>query len=264
MDYADAFKQLKVSKRERKFLGGKACEGYFVYKVVCFGVMSGPLTWGRVAGLCMRITSTIHQREQARIQCFVDDPALTVGGTKAQRTRLILRTVILWLTLGLRLAWKKGARGRNVEWIGARLRPWRSHTKVPGATIGIMPEQVAKLATQCEAIWACGPLIPMILLRQLAGLASWMSSLMPQLAACTAMLWAAAATARNNRVTVEQIRLPITWLHAFSQQNLVSLERHCRFCAPYMTLITFDGSLTGGGATLQSAYAPRRTQRPNQ
>ena len=85
MDYADAFKQLKVSKRERKFLGGKACEGYFVYKVVCFGVMSGPLTWGRVAGLCMRITSTIHQREQARIQCFVDDPALTVGGTKAQR-----------------------------------------------------------------------------------------------------------------------------------------------------------------------------------
>ena len=185
------------------------------------------------------------------------EPALTVGGTEKQRTRLIIRTALLWLMLGLRLAWMKGARGRNVEWIGARVRPWQSPTKVHGVTIGITPEQVAKLAAQCEAIWEHGAQIPVLAVRQLAGLASWISSLMPQVAAYTAMLWAAAASARNNRVANTQIWLPITWLQAFCQQNLESLERHCRLCAPYLTLITFDGSLMGGGATLQVGIRSR-------
>ena len=119
-------------------------DGFFCYRVVCFGIKSGPLLWGRIAALLMRITTAIHTNEVVRIQTFVGDPAITVAGTPQHRCRLLLPTVLLWLALGFKLSWRKGPRGREVEWTGARLTPWTSPTKVPGVTISITADRVAK------------------------------------------------------------------------------------------------------------------------
>ena len=45
--------------------------------------------------------------------------------------------------------------------------------------------------------------------------------------------------------------MPLAWLTAFAFQEFASLERRCRRRRSYWTVITFDGSLSGGGATLQ-------------
>ena len=55
LDFKDAFKQLTIAPVERKYLGGEALGGFFVYTVLVFGIKSGPLIWGRVAALLMRL-----------------------------------------------------------------------------------------------------------------------------------------------------------------------------------------------------------------
>ena len=65
---------------------------------------------------------------------FVDDPVLTVRGTRPARAYIMLRTVVVWLVLGFLLSWKKGQKGERYEWIGAmfskmeitRGSPWRA------------------------------------------------------------------------------------------------------------------------------------------
>ena len=59
LDHVDAFKQLRVQKAERQFLGGSAVNGWFVYCCVLFGVKSGPLAWGRTAAAMMRLTGAM-------------------------------------------------------------------------------------------------------------------------------------------------------------------------------------------------------------
>ena len=72
----------------------------------------------------MRITSLVNEDSNCRLQCYVDDPALTVGGSLAERNKVMLRTIIIWLIMGLKLAWSKGHRGDHGEWVVAYFRPW--------------------------------------------------------------------------------------------------------------------------------------------
>ena len=44
---------------------------------------------------------------------------------------------------------------------------------------------------------------------------------------------------------------PLKWLWYLSENHLSGVLRRCRLPAEYYTLVTFDGSLTGGGAFLQ-------------
>ena len=80
---------------------------------------------------------------------------------------------------------------------------------------------------------------------------------MPQLSAYTAMLWGALASSNSVTVSVTQLRLPRQWLTVFCERNLKVLERHYRRAAPFTAVVTFDGSLTGGGATLQVGVKDR-------
>ena len=179
LDHADAFKQLRVDEAERRYLGGRALNGWFVYCCVLFGVKSGPLIWGRTAALLMRITSAAtHNR--ARMQCFVGDPLTTLWGAEQHRSYTLLMIVVLWLAVGCKLSWSKGSRGRRVEWIGAAIQPWRSATGMPGVTFTITKENVDKIAAQCDDILRSTKPIERAKVHQLAGLATWMAGILPQ------------------------------------------------------------------------------------
>ena len=116
LDFSDAFKHLIIDVDERKYLGGRTMRGSSVATtVLLFGARAGPLLWGRLAAFTMRLTCAVDHRSNARLQCYVDDPALTVGGDADTRARVMIRTVLLWLVIGLKLAWKKGQRGNAGE-----------------------------------------------------------------------------------------------------------------------------------------------------
>ena len=117
--------------------------------------------------------------------------------------------------------------------------------------VGISEDRVEKLRNQCVSLKAQGARVRRKDLRQLAGLAAWLATLMPQLKPFTAMLWAAMYSTKEQTVHANQVRLPIHWLLTFANANFLKIERRVRKPAAYSTVLTFDGSLSGGGATLQ-------------
>ncbi len=256
LDFRDAFKQLKVDEAEQKYLGGSALGGYFVYQVLLFGIRSGPLIWGRVAALTMRITAAALYECPARLQCYVDDPILSIVGPPRKRREIALGTVLLWLVLGFDLSWAKGQYGSQVEWIGAMLRSWTSPTGAPGVTVTLPRDKIAKIAELLDSIDAEGATVKKATLRPFAGLATWVASILPQLNPFCRMIWAAlAALPAENWVYRRQLVVPLRWFRAFTTMSMEPVERHCRYPPEYYTCITFDGSPWGGGATIQFGLA---------
>ena len=251
LDFSDAFKHLRIDKSERKYLAGRAFDGCFISAVLLFGVRPGPLHWGRLAALAMRITSAANMGSNAELQCYVDDPVLCVGGSEDQRMRIMIRTILTWLILGFKLAWRKGQRGNACEWVGAYFRPWEDQG-TRGIIVGITQARAVQLGQKCRTLLMMGETVPKPEVRKLAGLAAWMAGLMPQMNAFTRMLWAAVYSNTEFVVARRQVLLPLRWLTALADRDFGPLERRCRQRASHHMLITFDGSLTGGGATLQA------------
>lgn len=121
LDFADAFKHLRVRKNEMRFLSGCALGGFFVYRTVLFGIRTGPLVWGRMTALLVRPTQALFHSDRRRLQVSVDDPLLVARGTESQLANVFNITLLWWLTLGLKIVWRKGARGQEAEWTGAKI-----------------------------------------------------------------------------------------------------------------------------------------------
>ncbi len=252
LDFRDAFKQLPVHPSEQRFLGGAALGGYFIYKVVLFGIKSGPLVWGRIAAYLMRLTAATIYDLPARLHCYVDDPILTVAGAPAARQRTALLVVILWLAVGGDLSWAKGQYGCRVDWIGATFRPWTTPTGRAGCMVTLAREKITKLAELTEELLAEGALVRKSLLRPYAGLASWIASILPQMNPFTRMIWAALTAQHDaHMVYARQIQVPLRWIKALANVDMGPIERRCARPASYYTILTFDASPTGGGAILQ-------------
>ena len=98
-------------------------------------------------------------------------------------------------------------------------------------------------------------------IRELAGLCSWIASIVPVLKPYTQMLWAAAcAPPAEGESSVflarARVSLPLRWLRAFAEEGLIRQPR--RFpvvCPTEGPVIAFDASLSGGGAVI---YLPCR------
>jgi len=80
-DFKDAFKHLGVHPSECPFLSGTCSAGWFRYNTFLFGIVSGPLGWGRVAALVMRATQSVLQ-DRGQVQCYVNDPLRAVRGDR--------------------------------------------------------------------------------------------------------------------------------------------------------------------------------------
>ena len=94
LDFSDAFKQLHVDISEQRFLAGTCTQGFFAYLRILFGIVSGPLVWGRVAACVMRASQSLTvdddqgqaptddsgqsqaptDNDHLALSCFVDDP----------------------------------------------------------------------------------------------------------------------------------------------------------------------------------------------
>ena len=145
LDFKDAFKQLPVHESERRFLAGtvevNGVPNWFVYNVVLFGAIAGPLLWGRVAALLMRASAAISRISRMTLQCYVDNPIQAFIGTQRERDTTFGVLVLFWLSLGFRLSWQKGARGNHVDWIGARIEFEREEGRVVAVMVTIRREK---------------------------------------------------------------------------------------------------------------------------
>ena len=180
LDFKDAFKQVPIDPSEWRHLTGRALDGYFHYVVLLFGVRSGPLIWGRIAALIMRLTAALVYAVPARLQCFVDDPLLLLAGTERTRRTTAITVILFWMAMGFDLNWGKGSYGPKAEWIGAILQPWTSPTKQSGIAATMPLEKLQKLCRLVDELLK-SPSVDRMALRQFTGLVSWIASLIPQL-----------------------------------------------------------------------------------
>jgi hypothetical protein len=160
--------------------------------------------------------------------------------------------------LGFDLSWKKGQCSTSVEWIGALFKPWFTPSGKFGVSVSIPAEKMERIRAAIEKFLGGSPEIVKIELRCFAGLVAWVANLCPQLNPFLRMVWAAlTANADSSTVYVKQVKMPLSWLLAFTKSVQGPLQRNFRPRATTMTIITFDGSPFGGGATIQIALPIR-------
>ena len=95
--------------------------------------------------------------------------------------------------------------------------------------------------------------VPKAELRSFTGLMTWVANICPQCNAFCRMLWGALTADSKSWTFPKQIRLPLLWLSKFVADQTEPLQRNFRPPSPLHLCLTFDGSPTGGGATLQVA-----------
>ena len=165
-----------------------------------------------------------------RTQCFVDDPLIALAGSEEDRLKHLVFIVLLWLALGYKINWKKGSRGRHLQWMGATISEWLSPSGVHGVSLSISRERIEKLSRTCASILSLQK-VPREELQSLAGLATWLSGIMPQFSAYTAMLWAALNVGKAAALDIEAVQKPVLWLYTVCENNLRTVTRYCRRAA---------------------------------
>ena len=263
-DFSDAFLNLGISERERGHAVVLVKPGvYAAYRGVPFGLASAPLLWGRAAAFIGRVTQAVQSASSHRLQIYVDDPAVVVGGHKKDRDWYLCRTLILWAALGARVALRKVSRGRQVKWIGA------TYTVIAGGIeVAVDQERISRLTQVVQAGLDQKGLI--LKAQSLAGELSWVAGIVPTVRPFVNMIWAAvysieeqakkagaghsASRARpQGSAFATMVRLPLTWFLKFLRGEHGGLRRRRllrdRRARPQWTLRT-DASTTGAGGLL--------------
>ena len=116
-------------KKSRKALGWgsagrrqaaqrQAKDSYKLLPMVSFGSKGAPLVWSRIAAAIGRLTAAMMRRRRGRVQIYLDDPLLHLVGNRQQRCKLLSCVLLVWAACGFRIAWHKGQRGGELDWIG--------------------------------------------------------------------------------------------------------------------------------------------------
>ena len=155
-DFRDAVYTLPLRANEKKYAVVKGGDNkFYLMQVVCFGFACGPVLWSRLAAVACRIAQASITESEGRLQTYVDDPIIVAWGPSHRaRSVVFCRFLLLWVILGLGIAWNKFQRGTRVSWIGVQLELLPEGLRV---TLG--SEKTAKLLAMFDEIRAHGNLI---------------------------------------------------------------------------------------------------------
>ena len=76
---------------------------------------------GEDGSIDCKINTSIVSFKPLSVTDFVEDPLIVARATDGQLNSIYNVVLLWWLTLGLKVAWSKGALGPEAEWIGAKL-----------------------------------------------------------------------------------------------------------------------------------------------
>lgn len=250
LDFKDAFKQLSVAPDEQRFLSGSWSKGWFVYQRLLFGIVCGPLLWGRVAACIMRATQALYPSHACRLACYVDDPFILAFGTDLEQQEIFAVSTLLWAALGFNLAWSKGHLGTEVDWIGAHVALDREAGRV---VVSLPAEKRREALEGVQDLLRQGQRVRRKDLRQVTGRIEWIAGMLPQLRPFAQMLWAALASdgAGRQHIWAKQVAIPLKWFREFFSDSSAGLTRSVRVDPPNtVAVVAFDASPSGGGAVL--------------
>ena len=245
LDFTDAFWQVPLHPKERRFFVGKIRGLILSYLRAAQGSRNGPLNWACVASLAIRMAQSmfrvsclavnnVHAATKAerraesslRLQTYVDDPIFSLRGTKRQRDRSIAMVVLLWSGVGFELAFNKAERGRSVTWIGI-------DTKIVRARVvaRIKADRVQELLQLCEEYLQTN-LVGIKVLRSFIAKAGNFAQLLFSWRPFLGEIWAAlsensqaSSGAPHGCIWVKQIRAALVWIRAFLKEEAGAITR---------------------------------------
>ena len=226
LDFSDAFFHVPNDFRERKFSVLKYRGVYYVLLRTAQGTRGAPLTWGRTAALVGRLTQGMLGTKSSRVNVYVDDPILALGGTRAAREKMMTMVILVWSALGFNLSFAKGKRGRSVQWVSARYDIWDGLTGITVSLKKEIEDDVKVLTSKMLAL----NVVPAKSLRSYAGKISHIASVLSTWRPFLQEVWAAlkdcsSSNAPLNCIWVRQFVSALKWFDAFFSGSAGSTSR---------------------------------------
>ena len=124
-DWSDAYFHFRVHEDEWKHCLTPSLDPDFIliWIHMFFGLKGAPLIWSRFAAALARMIQGTLRPSEARMQLYLDDPIWTVLARGMRLVFITAMVTMLLLALGVRVSWKKGAKGREIRGIGVVLEP---------------------------------------------------------------------------------------------------------------------------------------------
>jgi len=260
-DVEDAYWNIPILPEERKFFCTKLRGKIFVFLRATQGSRGGPLLWARTKAMAARMAQAVCECKFNRLNVYVDDPILIVVGTRHARHRATVKVLLIWLVLGLSIAWHKAQRGPSAVWTSARF-----DVTLQQVVVTIKPELIQAVANDIDEFLQ-GNLISIKRLRTLIGRAVHITSLVMFWTPFVAQLWAPIASsavksdAPPGCIWSKQIRSALLWIQAFVRRQRGTISRTYTVDA-YLAddvgvQIVMDASPWGYGAVLVVEGLPR-------
>ena len=233
-----------------------------------------PLVYSRAASFAARTAQALFNGvkgndELVRSQLYVDDPAITVGGSKAEIQRKTDLILLWWLVLGIPLAWNKGSLHwdeTDHEWIGVKYS-WDDSGDVK---MELPVAYLKDLVTILEEFCADKNVVSWKEAERMVGKAGRVAQVVPAARPFLSGLWAALSGARGDlqsgknpshgsKVSTSRFVTSARWLRALilnddrtphaTDQNHQGQGANSGQASKWVA--QFDASTTGGGAVLQ-------------
>ena len=129
----------------------------------------------------------VVERERERNQAYLGDLRIAFHGSQQERGGRLAMLLLMWAVAGAAMSWPKGARVRQVQWIGVQvLWSWG------GSDFFIPRGKTQELAEELSALIA-GPVAKLADLRRVTGRNSWATSLLHHARWAVARPWAVLA-----------------------------------------------------------------------
>ncbi|HIG16147.1 MAG TPA: hypothetical protein EYQ31_01985 [Candidatus Handelsmanbacteria bacterium] len=265
-DISDAFHEIPINARERRFQTAQANGKWYVFLVLVFGSKAAPTLWGRMAAWLARSITYITPEHLVRSQIYVDDPLVIIKGSREARwSELCL--ILLWVSVvGLRIAWAKLSWGRSVDWIGGTISLTRFKGS-PCVKITIPEAKITANVTEAREILALS-VVPRRRLAAYLGRMGFLAGLIIYLRAFLQPCWAVLTDAPpqsggkrrksplKHLVHVSRFASALRWHIAFLEGQRGALTRHYfpQQLRPTMTIVV-DASPWGMGGILYNTEA---------
>ena len=108
LDFSDAYWQIPLRGDERKYFCAtakiKGKRKYLAFLRAAQGSTNAGLLWGRLAAVNMRRHNPFSCSSETSLMCYVDDPLAALSGTDRIRKRNAALMVLVWESLGFKLA----------------------------------------------------------------------------------------------------------------------------------------------------------------
>ena len=145
LDFSDWFYQTPLARAESKHFAFSYKGKFAVYTTQPQGSRNAPVVCGRVAALVGRLTQGALHARHLRLQIFVDDPFICAIGPGPERKLHFASLILMWEALGIKLAYRKGAIGKSVGWIGANVEIKEPGTNKAAVIVKAKPEMMAEI-----------------------------------------------------------------------------------------------------------------------